>query len=383
MPQAETLLPGSTIGMLGGGQLGRMSLLAGRALGYRFHVFDPQPGCAACSVADQHTTASWDDLSALDAFARSVDRVTLEFENIPAQALETLAEAGAPPCPNAHVLKVCQHRATEKAFLRDHHFPHAPFALIQSPEELAEAVEALGTPCVLKTAAFGYDGKGQLKLEEPPKAPEAIWQELGAQPLVAEAWISFQLECSVVVARSLHGQSKAFPMAENLHRNHILHQSIVPARVPPEVAAQGERLARELAETLGVVGLLAVELFLTAEGQLLVNEMAPRPHNSGHYTIEGCATSQFAQHIRAVCGLPLGEPRLRQPCVMTNLLGDLWPSHGLPPWPALLREPDLHLHLYDKGAARPGRKMGHFTLCGPDRDALVCRSNELWEQLRP
>lgn len=374
--------PGSTIGILGGGQLGRMLVLAGRALGYRFHVFEPHGPCAAGRVADREVNASYDDEAALLDFAKNVDLVTLEFENIPASALEKLA-AFRPVHPRPAVLHVCQHRQREKDFLRAAGFPCVPFAYAASADDLAAAVRATGFPCVVKTAAFGYDGKGQVKLDRSEDAADegALWNRLG-QPsrVVVEKWIQHRGEFSVICARRSAGECVTFPMAENIHRRHILHQSVVPARVPDSVRHEGDRLARALAEALDVVGLLAVELFLDADGRLLVNELAPRPHNSGHYTIDACRTSQFEQHLRAVADLPFGSTDLLRPAVMVNLLGDLWTART-PDWSMLLKDPRVSLHLYDKGEPRPDRKMGHFCLLDPDPASAIAAADALFKQL--
>lgn len=355
---SKQFLPGATIGMLGGGQLGRMSILAGRHMGYRFHVYEPSPYCAAAAVADRHWACRWEDEDALESFARSVDVITLEFENIPAHIINHL-EKWAPVRPAQQVLHICQNRRREKEFLRSHGFPCADFRVVTSAAELKAAVAEIGVPCVLKTADFGYDGKGQLKLETDNQDWETLWNQLGYPTGVLEAWVSFQAECSVIVARNGR-ESKVFPAAVNCHRHHILHTSSVPANLPDKVLNEAEQLALALAESLEVVGLLAVECFVTAGGKVLVNELAPRPHNSGHYTIDSCQTSQFEQHIRAVCGLPLGNPRLNRPVVMVNLLGDQWKGGQAPDWSRLLADPDVTLHLYDKGEPRRGRKMGHF-----------------------
>lgn len=366
--------------MLGGGQLGRMSLLAGRALGYRFHVFDPSPGCAAAPVAETATVAAFDDADALRAFAEGVDVVTLEFENIPAESLRLLESLGVPVAPNPAAVATCQHRGQEKMFLRERGFPHVRFAHAATAAELGAALDAVGYPCVVKTAAFGYDGKGQHRLDTAPRDLAQLWCELGAAPLVVEAWCPFEAECSMLVARGWDGSLATFPLAENTHRHHILHQSILPARLPERLEAEARELAQTIAAAFDFVGILAVELFVTPKG-LLVNEFAPRPHNSGHVTIEACVTSQFEQHIRAVCGLPLGSTALRSPAVMTNLLGDVWPEKGGPDWTPLLRHPNLKLHLYDKGEPRSGRKMGHYTLIGEHPDKVLAEADEAFAEL--
>ena len=366
--------PGGTIGILGGGQLGRMLILAGRAMGYRFHVFEPKAGSSAGMVADAETNAGYDDADALRTFAAAVDVVTLEFENIPVDALDTVARH-VPVRPGARALHICQHRQREKDFLKENGFPHAPFDYAETPDELRACVASAGLPCVVKTAAFGYDGKGQILLEAEADAgdPDELLERLGRPPrVVVEKWIRHRGEFSVICARHADGRTSTLPMAENEHRHHILHASRVPARVSPDIRREGERLARSIADALDVVGLIAVEFFLAPEGGLLVNEMAPRPHNSGHYSIDACATSQFEQHIRAITGLPFGATDLLRPVVMTNLLGDLWRDRT-PDWAELLADPRTHLHLYDKGEPRPGRKMGHFCVLDEDLDsALRC-----------
>ena len=374
--------PGATIGILGGGQLGRMLILAGRPLGYRFHVFEPKGPCTAGRVADLETNAPYTDTEALRTFAQAVDLVTLEFENIPAEVIETL-RATTPVLPGWKALHTCQHRQREKDFLQSGGFPCAPFAYADSAEALAAAVQSVGLPCVVKTAAFGYDGKGQVKLdpEDAGRDFDSLWQQLGAPPrVVVEKWIHHKGEFSVVCARRADGATRTLPMAENIHRNHILHASILPARAPDAVHREAARIATALAEALDLVGLLAVEFFLDGDGALLVNEMAPRPHNSGHFSIEACPASQFEQHIRAVCGLPFGSTDLLRPTVMINLLGDVWQS-GLPDWTPLLQDPAAKLHLYDKGEPRPGRKMGHFTVSGETADAALAAADKHFARL--
>ena len=359
--------PGACIGILGGGQLGRMLILAGRPLGYRFHVFCPEKNSTAGQVADSFTCANYDDAVSLESFAQSVDCITFEFENIPSDTLNRLS-ALKPIHPNARVLHICQHRQREKDFLKAEDFPCARFEYATSPESLLKAVETIGFPSVIKTAAFGYDGKGQIKLDNPSaiKEPESLWESLNRpERVVVEEWIQHKGEFSVVCARQADGSLSTFPVAENEHIHHILHRSVAPARLADDLAKEADRLARAIAERLDVVGLIAIEFFLSPDNQLIVNEMAPRPHNSGHYTIDACHTSQFQQHIRAITGLPLGDTEIHSPCVMINLLGDLW-AKGEPPWDLALKNPKVQLHLYDKGAARKGRKMGHFNLLNPN-----------------
>lgn len=376
------ITPGSTIGILGGGQLGRMLMLSGRALGYRFHVFEPKGPCAAGMVADLEINAPYDDEAALRRFAEGVDIITLEFENIPADVIEMLT-AIKPVMPGREALHICQHRQREKDFLKANGLPCVPFEYADSAESLKTAVETIGFPCVIKTAAFGYDGKGQIKLNAAEEAADCdyLWNYLENPPrVVVEKWIHHVGEFSVVCARKADGSKSTFPMAENIHVHHILHASIVPARVTEATQAAGAELACKIADLLDVVGLIAVELFLEEDGRLIINEMAPRPHNSGHYTIDGCVTSQFEQHIRAVTDLPLGSTELLKPTVMINLLGDVW-KDGEPDWAGLLSDPRVKLHLYDKGEARPGRKMGHFTVLGDDIDTTLDAAERYFAKL--
>lgn len=377
-----TVLPHAMVGVLGGGQLGRMSILAGRHMGYRFSVYEPSEPGSAAMVADAHVNAAYDDAEALEQWARSCSVVTLEFENIAQSAARAVTDAGVPLRPSARVLHICQNRAREKDFLKANGIPCAPFAVVHNPVELARAVEKLGTPCVLKTADFGYDGKGQRKIESAQEDWDLIWADFAPSgAAVLEAWIPFQLECSAIVARSVSDEVAVFPIAENIHKNHILHESIVPARIPEAVQKEAGRIAKKLVRALDCIGLLAVEFFYTADGKLLVNEMAPRPHNSGHYSMDACQCSQFEQHIRAVCGLPLGSTRLLRPAVMVNLLGDTWKRGQTPPWHLLLNDAHVKLHLYDKGAPRPSRKMGHFTVLADTVDEALARADYLYTKI--
>lgn len=353
---SPTILPGETVGILGGGQLGRMFAIAARRMGYRVHTFEPQPDSPAGQVSDREVVAPYDDLDAVRKFASGVSVMSFEFENIPHDAIQAASEI-CPVRPQASVLHTCQNREREKSFLENHGFPCAPFAIVNSADSLAEALEKIGTPSVLKTADFGYDGKGQLKISN-PQDPEALWKAFAAPRAVLEKWIPFDAELSVIVARGVKGETVTFPPSENIHTNHILDLSIVPARFPRTVLDRAAELAESIARELDVIGLLAVEMFLTKSGELLINELAPRPHNSGHFSFDACVTSQFEQQLRAVCGLPLGSTKLLSPVVMHNLLGDLW-SAGVPDWSALLANPTAKLHLYGKSEPRPGRKMGH------------------------
>lgn len=357
--------PGASLGIVGGGQLGRMLAREARRKGYRVVVFtDEYPPSPAGQLATREINAAYYDPEALSSFVADVDVVTMEFENIPAPFLAAL-EQRRPIFPSRHALETTQNREREKTFLRARGLPCAEFRVVDSAGSLAAAVAELGTPCVLKTAAFGYDGKGQVKLTEASSDWEAVWSAFGAARGVVEAWVEFACEVSVVAARAQDGEFVPFACVENQHANHILDVTIAPARVAPAVAAEATRLARAVAEALDYVGVLAVELFVLPDGRVLVNEIAPRPHNSGHYTIDACVTNQFEQQLRAVTGLPLGDPTQHTAAVMVNLLGDLWPGETeSPDWTPVLRHPRAKLHLYGKRRALPKRKMGHFTVLG-------------------
>lgn len=357
------ILPGSTIGVFGSGQLGRMLGLAARPMGYRFACFGPDADSPAAQVADWECKAPYDDLDAVRAFVRRVDVVTFEFENVPAHVGAVALEERVPVRPGAHVLHTAQQRLREKEFLRDRGLPTARFAAVRALDDLPLALAHTGLPAVLKTAAFGYDGKGQAPIDSAGQAA-AAWEALGRQECVLEEYVAFTHEVSVVAARGLDGDFAHFGVFENTHRDHILDVTVAPARIDPAVAAEAIELARAVLDTLDVVGVLCVEMFVGSDGRLRINELAPRPHNSGHLTIEAAVTSQFEQQARAVCGLPLGSTALR-PAAMANLLGDLWQNDAgqpcEPDWAAALRVPGVKLHLYGKREARPGRKMGHLT----------------------
>jgi 5-(carboxyamino)imidazole ribonucleotide synthase len=346
--------PGGTIGILGGGQLGRMTAMAAARLGYRVHVFTPEGTGGPCAqVCAAETVAAYDDLAALAAFADAVDVVTLEFENVPLATAEFLSRRCAFfPAPSC--LAVTQVRTAEKAEVNKLGFATAPWAAVTSLDGLNQALADIGRPAVLKTNRFGYDGKGQAKIG-PTDDAARIWAGLNTDDAILEGFVDFQREISVVLARGQDGAIAAYPAVENRHRDHILSETIVPADIPPAVAAEAERMAAAIATDLDYVGVLAVEMFHTRDGRLLVNELAPRPHNSGHWTIEGATTSQFEQLVRAVCGLPLGSVAYR-PSRMTNLIGD-----DALEWPKYVADPTAHLHLYGKPDIRPGRKMGHVT----------------------
>jgi 5-(carboxyamino)imidazole ribonucleotide synthase len=352
------ILPGARLGVLGSGQLGRMFAIAARRMGYRVHVFSPDRDSPAGQVADVEVAAPYEDLDAIRAFARGVDALTFEFENVPAATAAAAAEHTIVR-PGGHALHVTQQRAREKAFLAGLGLPVTPFALVDDEAGLDAAVSRLGTPAVLKSARFGYDGKGQVRIARPGDARDA-WRALGGQPCVLERFVDFRLELSVVAARGVDGAFVDYGAIENQHARHILDVSTAPAGVSDAVRQRAVELARAVLEGLDVAGVLCVEFFLTPDDRLLINELAPRPHNSGHFTIDACVISQFEQQVRAMCGLPLGSTRQLSPAAMVNLLGDLWQA-GEPDWAALCAFPDVKLHLYGKAEARPGRKMGHVT----------------------
>jgi 5-(carboxyamino)imidazole ribonucleotide synthase len=370
----SVILPPAMLGMLGGGQLGRYFVIAAHEMGYRVTVLDPDRNSPAGRIADVHLCAAYDDAAALDEMARSCAAVTTEFENVPASTLEQLAQS-LPVHPAAAAVAICQHRIQEKNFLRDHHFPHAPYAAVNCEAEIPPAGSGL-YPGILKVARFGYDGKGQARVASPEEAL-AAFRSFNGELCVLEMRVALDYEVSVVLARDAAGNIKAFPTVENAHRNGVLDVSIAPARGSAEVREQAQALARGVAESLHYVGTLGVEFFVCNDS-LYINEMAPRPHNSGHYTIDACVTNQFEQQVRAMCGLPLGEARQHSAAVMVNLLGDVWPDGSEPAWAELFAQSDLKLHLYGKHEARPGRKMGHFTVIGEDAaevlaDALSAR----------
>ena len=357
-PHGRVIAPGAALGVLGGGQLGRMFAIAARRMGYRVHSFSPDDDSPAGQLADVEITAAYDDVDALRTFANSVDVVTFEFENVPIEAIDAI-EAFAPVRPSGVALHTAQQRAREKTFLADRGVPTAPFFAASTLDELWDAVARVGTPAIVKTAAYGYDGKGQHKVTTPADV-EHIWTAIGHQPAVVEKFINLQAEISVIAARGLDGAVVAYPPFENRHRNHILDVTTVPAAIPRPVAARAQEITRSVLEELQYVGVLCVEFFLSTDGELLVNELAPRPHNSGHLTFDCAVTSQFEQQVRAVCGLPLGSPEIPRPAAMANLLGELWVD-GEPNWAAACRFQDVKLHLYGKATPRPGRKMGHLT----------------------
>ncbi len=357
------ILPGAAIGVLGSWQLGRMFAISARRMGYRVHTLSPDEDTPTGQIADVEITASYDDLDAVSKFAAAVSVVTFEFENVPTATAEAAAR-NAPVRPSGAILHTTQQRIREKRFLSSAGLATTPYREIRTSNDLCDAVAALGCPSILKTAAFGYDGKGQARIDSPANAEQA-WSEIGRQEAVLEAFVDFEKEISVVAARGADGSFVHYGAIENQHSRHILDISIAPARVPEKVAREAVEMARCVLETLGVVGVLCVEFFVTRDQRLLINELAPRPHNSGHLTVDACITSQFEQQLRAVCGLPLGAAAMHRPAAMANLLGDLW-SSGEPDWPAALSFPDVKLHLYGKLTARNGRKMGHLTALNSD-----------------
>ncbi|HLJ63072.1 MAG TPA: 5-(carboxyamino)imidazole ribonucleotide synthase [Stellaceae bacterium] len=359
--RAEAMIePGRVIGILGGGQLGRMAALAAATLGYRCHIFSPERECPAKLVTPFATTAAYSDRDALIAFAKAVDIITFEFENVPVEAVELLASI-KPMRPGPRILGICQDRLAEKDFLRAIDVATAPYRDVANEEGLKRAVRDIGPRSVLKTVRLGYDGKGQVMLNQESDLA-AAWRQLNTTNAILEAHIDFASELSVIVARGANGAWAIYPAVENHHVNHILDTTIAPARVSSGVAMRAEATARHIAEKLEVVGLLAVEMFVTASGDILVNELAPRPHNSGHWTIDACYTSQFEQLVRAICGLPLGSGERHSDAVMKNLIGG-----DIEKWHDALMEPAAKLHLYGKESVVPGRKMGHVTRLSPKR----------------
>jgi 5-(carboxyamino)imidazole ribonucleotide synthase len=353
--------PGSVLGVLGSGQLGRMFALAARRMGYRVHTLSPDHDSPTGQVADVEVRASYDDLDAVRRFASSVSVVTFEFENVPAATAAAAAEC-APVRPSGAVLHVCQQRLREKGFLRDAGLPVTDFVAVRRPEDIHAGLLRLGPAAILKTAAFGYDGKGQSRVTSLSEAV-AAWQALGRAECILEAEVPFEREVSVVAARGLDGAFAHWGVIENVHARHVLDVSVAPASLEPPLAAQAIELAREVLDQLKVTGVLCVEMFVAPGGRLLINELAPRPHNSGHLTVDASVTSQFEQQLRSVCGLPLGSTELLRPAAMVNLLGDLW-AEGEPQWARASAFPEVKLHLYGKSEARPGRKMGHLTALG-------------------
>ncbi len=365
------LLPGATIGVLGGGQLGRMMAIAARQMGYRIVVLDPSPRCPTAQVSDGVVVGALDDVDAARHLARQVDVITLDTEHVPADVLDQL-EAIAPVRPSPRVLRTIQDRLVQKQFLDRLGLPQARWA---PADDLAAALAVTGRPAIAKVRRAGYDGKGQVRIED----DLGVIAGLRGEPAVVEELVRFTREISVVLARGLAGDVQIYPIAENVHRKHVLHTTRAPA---PHAPPRAQEIAVAIAEALDHVGVMAVEMFELPDGRLLVNEIAPRTHNSGHYTYGACATSQFEQHVRAICGLPLGDPRALTGAVMVNLIGDLW-RVGPPAWRAVLERPEARLHLYGKDAPAPGRKMGHVTLLDDDTDRALATAEQLIAALTP
>ena len=372
------ILPGATLGILGSGQLGRMFAQAAARLGYRVHVYSPLADSPTEQVADQATVAEYDDIDELTKFANAIEVVTLEFENVPTTAVETLSQH-VPVRPSGKVQFVVQNRLREKLFLQQTGIACAPFAEVTTAEQLATAVDKIGLPAVLKTAESGYDGKGQSKITTPAEASTA-WSSVDQVPAVLEGWVAFQRELSILVARSPSGQVAIHGPLANDHVNHILDVSLFPLAELDPILDEAQQIGRKIVEALDLVGICCIEFFLTVDGQLLVNELAPRPHNSGHLTIDACLTSQFEQQVRAICDLPLGSGESVVPAAMVNLLGELW-EQGEPNWQAVLSDPQVHLHLYGKADPRAGRKMGHLTVLAGTVEEAAQRALAAREQL--
>lgn len=375
----ELILPGATLGVLGGGQLGRMFTQAARTLGYRVMVLDPDPTSPAGTFADYHLQAEYTDPQALQRLGHDCAAITTEWESVPATTLETLS-AYCPVRPSADAVAVARDRIREKVFVHDLALPTANFYPIRSRDDLATAVAGLRLPALLKTATLGYDGKGQRLVQDLAQA-ERAFVELGERPCVLEEKVDLALELSIILVRAQDGAMQTYPVAENVHRNGILHISRVPANITPALAEQARDMAQRIATALDYVGILALEFFLTQRGELLINEMAPRPHNSGHYTLDACSCSQFEQQVRTLCGLPLGSTRLLTPVTMLNLLGDLW-NASAPNWQAVFALPEAKLHLYGKQHARPGRKMGHVNLLCASSEQGLQLAEQLFQSLR-
>lgn len=372
--QPLPLLPGAMLGMLGGGQLGRMFTIAARTMGYRVMVLDPDPASPAGQLAEVHLQADYTDRGALGKMGEACAAITTEFENVPAESLIELARHTR-VAPGAHAVSIVQDRSREKSWLREQGFATAPFALVESEADLEAAARETGLPAILKVSRFGYDGKGQFRVGSLDELRDAFAQINGVAS-VLEGLVRLDSEISVVLGRTDTGECRAWPVAENRHEAGILDVSIVPARVPGEMARQATRMAEAIADKLEYVGVMAVEFFVSGD-TIMVNEIAPRPHNSGHYTLDACVTDQFEQQVRAVCGLSLGDTRLLSPVVMVNILGDRWQNGG-PHWAKLLASPNIKLHLYGKASARPGRKMGHFNVL----DENLAQALELAERAR-
>ena len=380
--RSAVVLPGAILGLLGGGQLGRYFTMAARAAGYEVWVLDPDPAAPAAHFATRHLCAPFDDAEALDQLGRHCAAITTEFENAPAAALQRLADDfHLPVRPSASAVAIAQDRIREKQFFVDAGLPVGAHAAVRTLGELPAALACLQFPAIIKTARFGYDGKGQVRVDSAAEANRVLRSQPEMLPCMIEARLDLALELSVILGRGVDGTVRCFPVAENRHRHGILDVSITPARIQASLAATARQMATELAERLDYVGVLAVEFFVLRDGSLLLNEMAPRPHNSGHFSIDAGTCSQFEQQVRLVCGFPPADPSPATPAVMINLLGDIWQAGCSPDWDKVLRDPQARLHLYGKSSARPGRKMGHLTVLGEDAEAIVTRAEFLRAQL--
>ena len=374
---SHIILPPGMLGMLGGGQLGRFFVIAAHEMGYRVTVLDPDKNSPAGKIADVHLCAAYDDAVALKTMAETCQAITTEFENVPASTLENLAQTRTVR-PSAKAVSIAQHRVLEKQFIRDAGIPVAPFVVVNAASDLPADADAI-YPAILKVARFGYDGKGQARVANQAQA-QAAFEVFKGEQCVLEKMLSLDYEVSVVLARDAQGNVAAYPLAENSHLNGILDVSIVPARAPKTIQDQARQLAIKIAEKLDYVGVLAVEFFVS-NGELLANEVAPRPHNSGHYTIDANVTNQFEQQLRALVGLPLGDSRLHSQAVMVNILGDIWKNGAEPAWDKIFARSELKLHLYGKHEPRPGRKMGHYTVIGADQETVIVNAIKAREEL--
>lgn len=373
------ILPGATLGMLGGGQLGRMFTTAAQTMGYKVIVLDPDKNSPAGIIADQHICAAYTDETALTELAQHCAAITTEFENIPASTLAFL-EKRTVVHPSSSALASTQNRNTEKNFIHAQGIATVPFVRITSRDDFADISTQIKFPAILKVATFGYDGKGQIVCEDLQTAYEAF-DALGQKECVLEQRIDLEREISVVLARGEDGQITAFPVAENVHINGILHSTSVPSAAAETQQKAAIEMASKIADGLDYVGTMAVEFFVSKQGEIIANEIAPRPHNSGHYTLDACRTSQFEQQVRMLCGLPAGSPKLISPVVMVNLLGDVW-GNSQPAWDKLLNKPDIKLHLYGKREARAGRKMGHFNVLADTTDLAMQSANTVFEDIK-
>ena len=374
------ILPDAALGVLGGGQLGRMFAMEARSMGYRVITWDPDPNSPARDFSSLHLTAGFEDEEAMGFCIENVQAITTEFENVPVQTLEKLSKKRI-VLPDAHGVGICQDRIREKTFLSRSGFPLPAFHPILRPEDLATLPSSFPFPALLKKSRLGYDGKGQRQVRDVREAVRQF-QEWGEVPCILEERVSFLREVSVILGRGRGGEIRYYPISENLHREGVLELSAAPARITQQSAGRLCEIAGAIAEKMEYVGILAVEYFMVSEKKFLVNELAPRPHNSGHFTLDGCKTSQFEQQVRILCDLPLGETGLLLPSAMGNLMGDLW-VNGKPDFGVLLSNPRVKLYLYGKSEARPGRKMGHFTLLGQETGQVLQEARNLLQKLRP